>query len=213
MRAGAYARYSTDRQNANTIDAQLSAITRYCENNGYTLVMTFVDMAMTGTNTERPEFQRMMEAAQAGALDCIVVYDMTRGSRDVVDWFSFRKQMRSLRISVFSATETLGEIDDPDNFLKELITAGLGQHAVLQTRQKSIAGVSEKAKQGVFLGGSPPLGYDVQEGQYIINPYEAEAVRLIFSLYSMGESYNTIIDRLAAKGYVGKYDGPWAKIH
>ena len=136
---------------------------------------------------------------------------MTRGSRDVVDWFSFRKQMRSLNIGVFSATETLGNIDNPDDFLKELITAGLGQHTVLQTRQKSIAGIAEKAKQGVFLGGSPPLGYDVQQGQYIINTYEAEAVQIIFSLYAMGESYNTIIDRVAAKGYIGKFGRPVGK--
>jgi len=211
LRAAAYARYSTDRQNANTIDAQLSAITRYCQTNGHSIVATFVDMAQTGTNTERPDFQRMVEAAKTGAFDCIVVYDMTRGSRDVVDWFTFRKLMRSLGIGVFSATETLGNIDNPDDFLKELITAGLGQHTVLQTRQKSIAGVAEKAKKGVFLGGSPPLGYDVRDGQYIINPHEAEAVQIIFSLYAMGESYNTIIDRIAAKGYIGKFGRPIGK--
>jgi len=168
-------------------------------------------MALSGTNTERPEYQRMVEAAKTGAFECIVVYDMSRGSRDVADWFSFRKLMRLLHISVFSATETLGEIDNPDDFLKELITAGLGQHTVLQTRQKSIAGVAEKAKQGVFLGGSPPLGYDVREGQYIINAHEAEAVQLVFNLYAMGESYNTIIDQLAVKGYVGKYGRPIGK--
>jgi len=37
---------------------------------------------------------------------------------------------------------------------------------VLQTRQKSMAGVAQKATQGVFLGGSPPLGYDVEEVCY-----------------------------------------------
>ena len=71
MRAAAYARYSTDRQNANTIDAQLSAITRYCQTNGHSIVATFVDMAQTGTNTERPDFHRMVEAAKTGAFDCI----------------------------------------------------------------------------------------------------------------------------------------------
>ena len=211
MKAAAYTRYSTDRQDANSIAAQLTAINQYCQKNGHTIVATFVDEAQTGTNTERPDFQRMVEAAKAKTFDCIVIYDMSRGSRDVADWFSFRKLMRSLNIRIFSVTETLGEFDSPDNFLKELITAGLGQHAVLQTRQKSIAGVAEKAKQGVFLGGSPPLGYDVQDGQYIINPYEAQAVQLIFDLYANGESYNTIIDRAAAKGYVGKYGRPIGK--
>jgi len=91
VRAAAYARYSTDRQNPNSIDAQLSAIARYCENNDHTIVATFVDMALSGTNTERPEYQRMVGAAKTGAFDCIVVYDMSRGSRDVADWFAFCK--------------------------------------------------------------------------------------------------------------------------
>jgi len=211
VKAAAYARYSTDRQDVNSIDTQLSAINRYCQNSGHTIIATFVDMAMTGTNTERPEFQRMLACAKEKQFDCIVVYDITRASRDVIDWLGFRKQMRSQNIEVFSTTERLGSIDDPNSFITELLTAGLGQHMVLQTRQKSMAGVAQKATQGVFLGGSPPLGYDVQEGQYIINPHEAEAVRLIYSLYSMGESYNTIIDSCAAKGYIGKYGRPIGK--
>ena len=108
MRAAAYTRYSTDRQDENSIAAQLTAINQFCQKNGHTLVATFVDEAQTGTNTERPDFQRMVEAAKSKAFDCIVIYDMSRGSRDVVDWFSFRKQMRSLHVSVFSATESPG---------------------------------------------------------------------------------------------------------
>lgn len=65
---------------------------------------------------------------------------------------------------------------------------------VLQTRQKSIAGVATKAKQGVFLGGTPPLGFDVKDGKYIINEYESGAIRLIFDLYAHNASYDDIID-------------------
>jgi site-specific DNA recombinase len=193
MKAAAYARYSTDKQTENSIDTQLSAITRYCRDHGHTLTSTFVDMAMSGTNTERPDFQRMLDSARARQFDCVVVYDISRASRDVGDWMSFRKLMRSLNIDVLSTTEKLGSIDNPNDFLTELLTAGLGQHMVLQTRQKSIAGVAEKAKHGVFLGGYPPLGYDVEDSKYIINQVEAEAVRLIFDLYARGESYDYIL--------------------
>ena len=137
MRAAAYTRFSSDKQDPNSIDAQLSAITRYCQNNGHTLVATYIDMAQTGTNMERPDFQRMLEAAKAKAFDCVVVYDMSRASRDIGDWFAFRKLMRSLNVSVFSATEKLGEYDNPGDFIQEGITALLGQHTVLQTRKVS----------------------------------------------------------------------------
>jgi len=58
---------------------------------------------------------------------------------------------------------------NPNDFLVELINVGLGQHMVLQTRQKSRAGVVQKAKDAVFLGGVAPLGYDVVEQKYVVN--------------------------------------------
>ena len=156
MRAAAYARYSTDKQTENSIDTQLAAITSHCQKNDITIVSTFIDMAMSGMNTERPDFQRMLDGARAKQFEAVVVYDISRASRDVGDWMSFRKLMQSLNVEVISTTEKLGRFDDPNAFLTELLTAGLGQHMVLQTRQKSIAGVAEKAKKGAFLGGYPP---------------------------------------------------------
>ena len=205
MNAAAYARFSTDKQTENSIDTQLATIRRYCLDNGHTVVSTYVDMAMSGTNTDRPDFQRMLEGARERQFDCIVIYDISRGSRDVSDWFAFRKQMQQLNIKVLSATDKLGDISNPNDFLVELLSVGLGQHMVLQTRQKSMAGVANKAKQGLFLGGYPPLGYDVVDAHYAINEREAQAVRLIFDLYAHGDSYNTIIDQLKEMGLTGKH--------
>lgn len=84
----------------------------------------------------------------------MIIYDITRGSRDVGDWFNFRKEMMVLGVRVISATQDLGDLTDPSSFLHELLSVGLGQHQVLDTRKKSIAGVAVKAKQGIFLGGT-----------------------------------------------------------
>lgn len=208
MRAAAYARYSTDRQTENSIEAQLDAISTYCEKNGHIIVSTYVDMAKSATNTDRPDFQRMLSDARAGVFEAVIIYDISRGSRDVADWFGFRKTMMSLGVQVLSATEKLGDISNPNDFLVELINVGLGQHMVLQTRQKSIAGVAQKAKTGAFLGGVAPLGYDIENGVYVVNKWEAEAVREIFARYAEGLSYDSIIDYLAAKGYKGKRGQP-----
>lgn len=204
MRAAAYARFSTERQNENSIDTQLAAISRFCMQEGHNIVATYIDMAMSGTNTERPDFQRMVDDADAKKFDCVVVYDITRLSRDIVDWFSFRKSMRALKVEVHSTTEQLGAVDDPYAFISEALTVSMAQHMVLQTRQKSIAGVAQKAQQGLFLGGVPPLGYDILDGRYVINNREAEAVRLIFSNYASGLSYNAIIDLIIPLGIRGK---------
>ena len=206
--AAAYARYSTNNQQETSIAAQLEGIRQYCDREDIALSgMPYIDEARSGTNTDRPGFQRLMADARAGKFDAVVVYDISRGSRDVADWFFFRKQMSELGIQVFSATNTLGDIDDPNAFLTELISVGLGQHMVLQSRQKSIAGQRIRAERGLHCGGNAPLGYDIVDGHYIVNPREAEAVRYIFERYAAGDSYSSIVaavDRMGVRSKSGR---------
>ena len=202
MKAAAYARYSTDNQTKNSIAYQMDKIREYCEKSNITIVESYADEAESGTNTNRAGFIEMIAAAKRGEFDAVVIYDITRGSRDVADWFNFRKAMQVLEIRVISVEDKLGDITNPSDFLTELITVGLGQHQVLTTRQKSMDGVTVRAKQGAFLGGFAPLGYDIADGTYVINEREAEAVQMIFSMYGDGKSYNEILD--AVQGVRGK---------
>lgn len=151
MKAAAYARYSTEHQTENSIAYQMNAIQEYCNKNNINLTAFYSDEALSGTNTNRPGFQNMIAAAERHEFDAVVIYDISRGSRDVGDWFNFRKEMTRLGIKIISANQNLGDFTDPNNFLVELISVGLGQHQVLDTRKKSIAGKNERAKQGIFL--------------------------------------------------------------
>ena len=208
MNAVAYARYSTDKQTENSIAYQLSKITEYCQKNKITLTGVYSDEACSGTNTNRTGFQTMLSDARKKKFDAVVIYDISRGSRDVVDWLEFRKNMKILDIQVISTSQNLGDISDPDAFLTELISVGLGQHQVLDIRKKSIDGTKERARKGLFCGGYPPLGYDIKDGEYIINEIEAAYVRKIFSLYADGASYDIIIDKLnGLKGKRGQIIG------
>ena len=137
---------------------QLTEIEKYCTENQIPIVATFTDEGLSGTNTDRPGFQAMVSAAKAGAIDTVVIYDISRGSRDVSDWFAFRKEMMQHNVNVISATgQRLGDLTNGQDFLMELLTVGMGQVEVLNTRQKSMDGVAVKAKEGKFLGGVPPI--------------------------------------------------------
>lgn len=203
--AAAYARYSTDKQTGNSIDYQLSAIRSYCRDHDINITATYTDEAETGTNADRPGFQMLLSAARRHEFNAIIIYDITRGSRDVGDWFQFRKTMAMLGVEVHATTQSLGDITNANDFLVELISAGLGQREVLETRQKSINGVAERAKEGAFLGGIPPLGYDIADGNYVINDAESGTVRKIFSMYAAGASYDAILHAVAdARGKRGQ---------
>lgn len=191
--AAAYARYSTDHQTSSSIEYQMRRIEEYCKANGITVTAQFADEACTGTNTDRPAFQALCAAARAHSFQAVVVYDISRGSRDVADWFGFRREMALLGIEVISVEDKIGDILNPSDYLTELITVGLGQHHVLTSRQKSMDSVATKAKSGQFLGGYPPFGYIIRDGQYIIEPAEARIVRTIFNRYAAGESYDSIL--------------------
>jgi site-specific DNA recombinase len=209
VNVAAYARYSTENQDENSIETQFDNIAQYCQAHQYNIVAHYFDKAKSGTNIERADFQEMISAARAGKFSAIVIYDITRGSRDVADWFTFRKQMMQAGVQIISTHDNIGDLLNPNDFLTELIGVGIGQHHVLTSRLKSIDGTTMKAHEAIFLGGCPPLGYDVKDGKYIINESEAKIVRKIFSMYASGESYSNIIDSL--NGAIGKKGRPIGK--
>lgn len=209
MLAAAYLRYSTHNQSELSIAAQHRAIKEYCARQGIELfAIPYVDEARSGTNTNRPGYQKLIADARKGLFQAVIVYDVTRSNRDVGDWFQFRKDMAEHGVQVLSVTNSLGAPDDPDAFLGELLAVGIGQHAVMVSRQKSIAGKAIRAERGLFMGGIPPLGYDVVDGKYVINPREAEAVLLAFTMYAEGKSYNQIVQAIADLGVTGKQGVP-----
>ena len=204
IHAAAYARYSTALQTETSIAAQLKGILDYCDKHDLTIVATYVDEARSGTNTDREGFQRLLIDAANHKFDAVVVYDVSRGSRDVGDWFNFRRLMQEYGIAVHSVTNTLGNPDDPDSYLMELLTVGIGQHQVLQSRQKSIAGKRISAERGLFCGGIAPFGYSIDNQHYIINRMEAPYVQRIFEMYAAGASYGDIISMLNAANMRGR---------
>lgn len=204
----AYARYSTDMQTENSILFQMDAINKFCHEHGFTVTHRYMDEAKSGTNTNRENFQRLCTAAKLHEFDAVVIYDITRGSRDVADWFNFRKTMMILGVEVISVEDNLGDLMNPNDFLVELLGVGIGQHHVLTTRQKSIEGITARAKTGVFMGGCPPFGYDVVEQRYVINEKEATIIKRIFSMYAGGSSYKDILATL--EGIPTKKGGIWS---
>ena len=206
MQAAAYARYSTEHQTDSSIAYQMRKIEEYCAKNGITISARYADEAMSGTNTQRPAFQNLCRDAAQRKFDAVVIYDISRGSRDVADWFGFRKQMAILGVQVISVEDHIGDILNPADYLTELITVGLGQHHVLTSRQKSMDSIATKAKTGQFLGGTPNFGYDIVGGKYVVNPAESKIVQTIFQMYAAGKSYGEIL------GEIGEVRGKRGKI-
>lgn len=215
MRHGAYilARYSTENQSETSIEVQVERCTEWCTQHSIPVLDTFADRAISGMKETRPEYQRMMQSLNAGGADTVVIYDQSRMFRNMVYWFQFRETLQRIGVHVVSVTQPTvgGDLSDPAVFLNEGVTALFNQMWVLQTQQKVREGVRQRAKSGKHTGGTPALGYRVEDERLVVDEKEAETVRLIFEQYAAGKSYIDIIKELNRRGLKTKRGNAFGK--
>lgn len=182
-----YARYSCDKQSENSVDDQEIVCQRYADAKHFHVVKVYKDKAMTGQNTKRPAFQRMIRDSDTGIFDAILVYSMDRFSRSKCDHALYKKMLSEKGIKVLSATEFIAE--DPSGILIESILEGYSQYYVETLSINVSRGMYSKARDCKFVGGRIPLGYKGENGTYAIDEPQAAIVREIFQKFADGWSY------------------------
>ena len=101
LRAVGYARFSSDNQRQESIDAQLRAIREYCSRKNYILTNTYEDAALSGTNDKREAFLKMIADSHQGAFDIVVVHKLDRFSRDRYDSAYYKRELRKNKVQSF----------------------------------------------------------------------------------------------------------------
>lgn len=205
------ARYSTDNQNPDSIEVQVSKCTDWCHQKNLPILGIFADYATSGMKDTRPQYEAMMQQLRQGLADTVVIYDQSRMFRKMTAWFSFRDELSAMGVSVVSVTQPMigKDLRDPTNFLTEGSMALFNQIWALQTRQKVMEKMRFMARNGQHTGGKPPLGYNVEDGRLVICDAEAAIVRRIFAEYASGKSYRDIIAGLNADGLTTKRGTPF----
>ena len=111
--AAIYARYSSDKQNEQSIEGQLRVCQNYAKTNNILIVDTYIDRAMTGTNDNRPDFRRMIKDSAKKQWDYILVYRLDRFSRNKYETAIHKKTLKDNGVKVISAMENIP--DTPPN--------------------------------------------------------------------------------------------------
>lgn len=201
IRAVSYSRFSSHNQRTESIDAQQRAIYKYIAENQYTPVGDYVDEALTGTNTQRPGFQSMLDDAQKGLFDVVIVHKMDRFSRDVYDALDVQRKLALYGVRIESVIERFEET--PEGQLQKVIQLGVGQYYSQNLAREVVKGLKENAYKAIHNGGIPPYGFDVDPDtkKYLINEHEAEAVRIMFEKLIQGWSYRELAEYLNLLGY------------
>lgn len=208
--ASCYCRYSSDRQQQQSIDYQLERIEEFCKKHDITLIDKYIDEATTGTNDKRDDFQRMIQDSEHSKWGYLLVYNLSRLARNVEDQMFYQKILKQRGIMIISVEERFDST--PEGHLFALITAGINEYYSKHLAKRSFAGIMQNAKKTLVIGGVPPLGFDVGPNKsYIINPKEVESVRIIFDKTLEGWSHGKIKEYLNENGYKTKRGQPFSQ--
>ncbi len=212
LKAVAYARFSSDRQRVESIDAQLRAIHKFADEKGIPIVDEYIDKAQSARNDDRIAFQQMIEDIDKGKFNVIIVHKSDRFARNKVDASAYRALFRQKKIVLMSVTEPM-LTDSPASVLFESIIDGVNEYYSMNLALEVEKGKRENALKGMSTGGRPPLGYDLdpKTKMLVLNEVEAQAVRLIFDMRADGYGYGAIRDALNNKGFKTKEGNPFGK--
>lgn len=195
-----YARYSSDSQTEQSIEGQLRICKEYAEKNDIIIVDTYIDRAMTGTNDNRPDFQRMMKDSNKKEWDYVLVYKLDRFSRDKYASVIHKRTLKNNGIKLISAMENIP--DTPEGIILESLLEGMNQYYSAELSQKINRGIKESWIKGHSTGGLRIYGYNVVDKKYVINEFEAETLREIFTMYARGFKMKYIADTLNAQNKI-----------
>lgn len=206
-----YCRFSSTNQREESIDAQKRAIKYFAMHEGYNIIRFYEDQAISGkTARRRPGFLQMIEDAKSKEFETVIVHKFDRFSRDLVDNFTYEKELKKSGVELISVMEKLDST--PAGKLMKVIIAGINSFYVDNLAVEVAKGLKENAYNCVYTGGTPPIGYDILDKRYIINEYEAEAVKIIFQMYgNENYGYVPIIRKLNALGFKTKAGNPFGK--
>jgi len=183
-RVAAYCRVSTDNDDQkNSLESQKMYFNDYIEKNqSWELVKVYADEGITGTSTaKRKQFNQMIANAIAGGIDMIVTKEVSRFARNTVDTLSHTRKLMEHDVRVIFINDNI-DTKDKDSEFRLTIMASVAQEESRKTSERIKWGMTRRMERGkVTL--RDVYGYDIVDGELIVNPDEAEVVKLIYHKY------------------------------
>lgn len=210
MNAVIYARYSSDNQREESIEGQLRECKEYADQNGITVVRTYIDRALSAKTDSRPQFQQMIHDSATHTFEAVLVWKLDRFSRNRYDSAHYKRILKNNRVHVVSVTEPIS--NTPEGIMLESLLEGMAEYYSAELAEKVSRGHKENALKAKFNGGPVPLGYRIDsEHRYQIDPATAPVVQEAFQRYAAGESIRSIIESLNARGIRNSRGNPFTK--
>ncbi len=182
MRVAIYIRESTNFQNP---EAQLAECLEYCKENNWEVVATYQDIA-SGAKANRKQFLQMQSDIEENLFDGIVLWELSRSTRDFITYKMMINRMFELGKELYSLQEGRLTEDDIDTEFSTDIRAMLNAYERKRIGRRVKFRKDFTRKQGLWTGGTTPFGYKLIKGQLAIDEDTAPIVIDIFEKYCNG---------------------------
>lgn len=197
-----YARLSKDDDlvgDSNSIVHQKEILAKYAKEHGFTNIEFYVDDGFSGTNFNRPDFQRMMADAEEGKISTVIVKDMSRFGRDyIMVGYYTEIYFSNLDIRFIAINDNVDSNIQTENDLTPFKNV-FNEWYARDTSKKIRAVFKAKGNSGKHLSTNPPFGYKKDpndKDKWIVDEEAAATVRRIFQMYVDGYRISEIGHKL-----------------
>lgn len=197
-----YARLSKDDDlvgDSNSIVHQKEILAKYAKEHGFTNIEFYVDDGFSGTNFNRPDFQRMLADAEEGKISTVIVKDMSRFGRDyIMVGYYTEIYFSNLDIRFIAINDNVDSNIQTENDLMPFKNV-FNEWYARDTSKKIRAVFKAKGNSGKHLTTNPPFGYKKDpndKDKWIIDDEAAATVRRIFQMYVDGYRISEIGHKL-----------------
>jgi len=210
MRCAVYTRKSSEEgldQEYNSIDAQRDAGHAYIASQraeGWIPVADdYDDPAFSGGNMERPGLKRLMADIEAGKVDVVVIYKIDRLTRSLADFSKMVEVFERQGVSFVSVTQQFNTTTSMGRLMLNVLLS-FAQFEREVTGERIRDKIAASKRKGMWMGGVPPLGYDVENRRLVPNPQEAKLIRHIFTRFVELGSSTKLVKELKLDGVTSK---------
>ena len=210
MRCAIYTRKSTEEgleMDYNSLDAQRDACHAYIASQkleGWVaLEEVYDDGGFSGGTLNRPGVQRLLGDVREGLIDIVLVYKIDRLSRSLADFSKLVELFDHHKVTFVSVTQSFNTTTSMGRLTLNILLSFAQFERELGGERVRDKIAASRAK-GIWMGGMPPLGYDVVERKLIPNRTEAKLVRRIFERFIALGSITMLSNELRAEGVTTK---------
>ncbi|MFD1635067.1 recombinase family protein [Haloplanus ruber] len=210
LTAAIYARTSSPgQQHGYSLNEQVRQCWQRCDELGWTVSHVYRDEAVSGKDTDREMFQKLLSAAEQDCFDVVLVWKLDRFSRSLMHAVKLEQRLRDWEVGLHSVTEQIDTTTPTGRFNFRSISSASELERDL-IKQRSQMGLRALALEHKWPNDNPPVGYTKQDdGTLEIVEPEAEFVREIFTRYIEVQSMPNLAEELNAQNRLEYRKSKW----